>query len=165
MRDLNPLEFAVLPLRKYADFSGRAPRAEYWWFYLGSVILNFLAGLLDGALGTSEIISGAVSLALLLPSLAVTVRRLHDTDRSGWWLLAFVAVFGVIGAMAVLGGPSLGQSFGSTAGMFTFMMVAVLAMLAVGITMLVFMVQEGTEGENRYGSDPYGPDNLEQVFA
>ena len=164
MHDLNPLEWAVLPLRKYADFSGRAPRAEYWWFYLGSVIVSFGLGIVDSALGTA-VIGGVFNLAVLVPSLAVTVRRLHDIDRTGWWLLAIVGVFGIIGAMGVVAG--LNASFGSAsmAGSFTLVVLALVAMIAVGITMLVFMVTEGTQGDNRYGPDPYGPNNLEQVFA
>jgi uncharacterized membrane protein YhaH (DUF805 family) len=164
MRELNPVEWAVLPLKKYANFSGRASRAEYWWFYLGTVIVGIVCAGVDAALGTKDIIGNAANVALLVPWLSVTVRRLHDIDRTGWWLLAFVASFGLIGLLAVFVGGA-GQPSGSMAGMFTAMIVALVAVIVVGITMLVFMIQQGTEGSNRYGPDPYGPDNLEQVFA
>jgi uncharacterized membrane protein YhaH (DUF805 family) len=79
--------------RKYADFHGRARRSEYWFFILFSAIVSAVAGILDtifgirsGTYGTGPI-QGIVQLALLLPTLAVGVRRLHDTSRSGWWLL------------------------------------------------------------------------------
>ncbi len=82
-------------LRQYAVFRGRARRAEYWWFVLFTVLVSLVAGIIDGMLGTMAqsgvgFVGTIASLALLLPSLAVTVRRLHDTDRSGWWVLAFL---------------------------------------------------------------------------
>jgi uncharacterized membrane protein YhaH (DUF805 family) len=66
---------------KYATFNGRAPRSEYWWF----VLFTFLVSLATGMV--SQTLSGLFSLAVLLPSLAVGVRRLHDIDKSGWFLL------------------------------------------------------------------------------
>lgn len=66
---------------KYATFSGRATRSEFWWFMLFCVLLNCAAGQINGS------VYGIVSLALLLPSLAVGTRRLHDLGKSGWWLL------------------------------------------------------------------------------
>jgi uncharacterized membrane protein YhaH (DUF805 family) len=98
--------------RKYADFSGRSRRAAYWYFVLFNVIVTFalaiLASLL-GALNGSEgvgvfgvlafIVYGLLiiySLVIILPSLALSVRRLHDTDRSGWWVLINLVPFGSI---------------------------------------------------------------------
>ncbi len=72
---------------KYIDFSGRASRSEYWWFTLFSVAVNIVTSLLDGMMGTTPAFNGLFTIAVLLPSLAVTVRRLHDTDRSAWWIL------------------------------------------------------------------------------
>ena len=66
---------------KYADFSGRASRSEYWWWFL----FVFLASAVAGAI--SQTLSAVFALAVLLPHLAVGARRLHDTDRSGWLLL------------------------------------------------------------------------------
>jgi uncharacterized membrane protein YhaH (DUF805 family) len=89
-------------LKKYAEFSGRARRKEYWMFVLFNLIIVFVLGFIDGVLGlTTEggmgILGGLYSLAVLLPSIAVGVRRLHDTGRSGWWLLiAFVPFIGAI---------------------------------------------------------------------
>lgn len=73
-------------LSKYATFSGRARRAEYWWFSLFAVIVYVLAALVDSASG-SQVAAIVAFVALILPSIAVTVRRLHDTGRSGWWYL------------------------------------------------------------------------------
>lgn len=76
---------------KYADFKGTAKRSEYWWFILFLVIGGALAGVISEKLGI------LFNLATLLPALAVGARRLHDTDRSGWWqLLCFVPLVGVI---------------------------------------------------------------------
>jgi uncharacterized membrane protein YhaH (DUF805 family) len=83
-------------LTQYATFTGRARRSEYWWFALAQIIASFVASALDQALGTI-LLSLLVGLGLLIPSIAVGVRRLHDTGRSGWWLLiAFVPLVGAI---------------------------------------------------------------------
>ena len=78
-------------LSKYATFTGRARRSEYWWFLLFEFLMMAAASTINDKL------SGLVSLALLLPALAVGVRRLHDIGRSGWWLLlSLVPVIGWI---------------------------------------------------------------------
>jgi uncharacterized membrane protein YhaH (DUF805 family) len=80
-------------LQKYVGFSGRARRSEYWWFFLFTVLVSMVASVLDSILGTMSdttnvgLIGSIASLALLLPSIAVAIRRLHDTSRSGWWIL------------------------------------------------------------------------------
>ncbi|MGO9427002.1 MAG: DUF805 domain-containing protein [Steroidobacteraceae bacterium] len=90
-------------LKKYAVFHGRARRKEYWYFILLSSIISTVLTIVDSLSGTfnsaSEVglLGGIYLLATLVPSLAVTVRRLHDTGRSGWWiLLGLVPVVGVI---------------------------------------------------------------------
>jgi len=77
-------------LQRYAQFSGRARRAEYWWFTLFNIIVAFVLGLASGV----EPVSGSIVFAIfvfviatIIPSIAVSVRRLHDTGRSGWWCL------------------------------------------------------------------------------
>ena len=134
------MEWAILPLRKYAVFSGRSRPKEYWMFVLFMIIGVLVLSFVDSALGlggSSEryaetgpmgasagfynsggLLTGLFGLALLIPSIAVGVRRLHDTDRSGWWLL--------IGLVPVVG----------------------------AIVLLVFMISSGTSGPNRFGPDP-----------
>ena len=80
---------------KYVTFSGRAPRSEYWYWALFSFIVQIVANMLDMAMGMG-LISGLLSLALLLPSIAVGIRRLHDIDRTGWWLLIAFTGIGII---------------------------------------------------------------------
>lgn len=87
---------------KYMDFTGRAVRSEYWYYTLFAVIVGIVAGIIDTALGlrlgeagTVGIIGTVLNVAMLLPGLGVSVRRLHDGNRSGWWLLvAFVPIVG-----------------------------------------------------------------------
>ncbi|MCE5983147.1 DUF805 domain-containing protein [Pseudomonas wadenswilerensis] len=74
-------------LKKYAVFSGRARRKEYWMFFLVNILVAMVLGFIEGVAGTGAILSNLYSLALLIPGIAVGVRRMHDTDRSGWWLL------------------------------------------------------------------------------
>ena len=111
-------------LKKYAVFSGRSRRMEYWYFVLFNIIVSIVLGVIDGLLGTrgsgmgAGLLSGIYGLAVLIPSLAVTVRRLHDIDRSGWWIL--IALVPLIGT----------------------------------IVLLVFALLEGTPGANRYGPNP-----------
>ncbi|MFJ6636480.1 DUF805 domain-containing protein [Streptomyces sp. NPDC091376] len=84
-------------LKKYAVFSGRARRKEYWMFVLFNFIAAVVLYALDLALGTAPVIYGIYVLAVFLPSLGVMIRRLHDTDRSGWWfLIAFIPLVGAI---------------------------------------------------------------------
>jgi uncharacterized membrane protein YhaH (DUF805 family) len=84
-------------LKKYAVFSGRARRREYWIFCLFNFIIALVLGFVEGLIGSPGIVGGLYSLAVFVPGLAVSVRRLHDTNRSGWWLLiAFVPIIGAI---------------------------------------------------------------------
>jgi uncharacterized membrane protein YhaH (DUF805 family) len=115
------------PLRKYATFTGRARRSEYWLFWLFTVILEVVVSVVTGGFGNNPMsptlglglmVYCLILLALIIPSIAVGVRRLHDTDRSGWWLL--IAFLPIIGALVLL----------------------------------VFFVLEGTRGANRFGPDP-----------
>ena len=87
-------------LKKYAVFSGRARRKEYWFFFLINIIITFVLGFIEGLAGTAGILACIYSLAVLIPGIAVTVRRLHDTNRSGWWLL--VGLVPLLGAIALL---------------------------------------------------------------
>ena len=89
-RPMMPYRQAVkVCFRKYATFSGRASRAEYWWFYLLYFILYILAFAVDyGLIGMyTSVFTRIVALAFMLPMLAAGVRRLHDTNHSGWWIL------------------------------------------------------------------------------
>jgi uncharacterized membrane protein YhaH (DUF805 family) len=82
-------------LKKYVVFSGRARRKEFWMFTLFSAIISIILNIVDRVIGTdsatgSGLLGSLYGLAVLLPTLAVGMRRLHDTDRSGWWLLLYL---------------------------------------------------------------------------
>ncbi len=141
------MHWMILPFKRYAEFTGRSRRMEYWMFALFNVIVvvglafvtggaGFLAGLADptatgagiGALfGGLGVVIVLYVLAVIIPSIAVTVRRLHDRDMSGWWYLGFF-VGGLI--------PYIG--------------------FLVSIAFLVIMLLPGTVGPNRFGDDPKG---------
>ncbi|MFT6464809.1 DUF805 domain-containing protein [Halopseudomonas sp.] len=122
------MEWYLEVLRKYAVFSGRARRKEYWFFTLFNLLAMLVLSFIDGMIGMYSIeagvgvLSGIYALGILIPSLAVTVRRLHDTGRTGWWiLLAFIPLIGAL-------------------------------------VLLIFTVLDSTPGSNKYGPDPKGID-------
>jgi uncharacterized membrane protein YhaH (DUF805 family) len=87
-------------LKNYVGFQGRARRKEYWMFVLFSAIISIVLSIIDAIANLSSVLSGIYSLAVFLPSLAVSVRRLHDTGRSGWWIL--IGLIPLIGAIILL---------------------------------------------------------------
>ena len=135
------MDLMFQPLRKYADFTGRARRMEFWLFWLFligiQIVFSILIGLVAGPTaavadptdpfavlnGPAKALYGVfflMMLALLIPSLAVSIRRLHDTNRTGWWLL--------LGLVPFLG----------------------------ALVLLIFYLLDGTPGPNKYGPDPKG---------
>jgi uncharacterized membrane protein YhaH (DUF805 family) len=101
----------------YVKFDGRASRPAFWWWVLFAVLVTVGANIIDLAIG-APVFSAIVGLGLLLPNLSVSIRRLHDTDRTGWWVLIWLI-------------PLIGW-----------------------IVLLVFYLQQGDAGENRFGPPP-----------
>jgi len=193
------MNWMLMPLKRYADFSGRSRRMEFWmWqvfkFLVGAVFMVIFMVVFGAAFATigskdpnqidaAQLIaaSGTVlviwmiymifCLAILIPDIAVGVRRLHDTNRSGWWLLAPIASY-FIGIMAVVATAGVGASMGANDQVGTGLMatggiiglVVMLVTLGLFLTLLVFWFLDGTPGPNRYGPDPKGRD-ASQVFA
>lgn len=88
-------------MRNYVTFGGRAARPEFWWFVLFLVLGNILLGIVDRILfGDATVLSGLFGLATLLPAIAVSVRRLHDIGKSGWWVL--LHLIPLIGTLVML---------------------------------------------------------------
>jgi uncharacterized membrane protein YhaH (DUF805 family) len=179
---LSPVGWALRPLKKYADFKGRAPRAEFWWFMLFVTLLYLVfalalgmvagaaatidpAAAATGAFGISFIILGLFWLALLVPTIAVQTRRLHDTNRTGWWVAGFY-LFYLLYLVAVFGIAASAPEAGSATGVGGVAVAGLLAIVFFGyaILLLVFFCLPGTKGPNRYGDDPYGAD-VAEVFA
>jgi uncharacterized membrane protein YhaH (DUF805 family) len=94
------MNWYIKVLKNYAVFSGRAQRTEYWMFVLFNFIITLALAFLDSAINNPGVLTGLYSLAVLIPSLAVLFRRLHDTGRSGWWVL--ILLVPVIGAIVIL---------------------------------------------------------------
>ncbi|MBO6604757.1 MAG: DUF805 domain-containing protein [Roseicyclus sp.] len=117
-------------LEKYATFSGRARRSEFWWFFLFNIIVSAILNIIDRAIfgtsmtiGVTNSVFGVLySLAVLLPFIAVGARRLHDTGRSAWWLLiAFIPLIG-------------------------------------GLILIYWYIQPSQDGSNEYGPNPIADD-------
>jgi uncharacterized membrane protein YhaH (DUF805 family) len=150
------MEWMLLPYRRYAEFDGRSRRMEYWMFSLFTllVMLAFGALMIAGgfdlaALENPDVVQaepgplfwvgaaglGIFTLASLIPGIAVTVRRFHDRDMSGWWVIGFA----VLGALPYVG-------------------------WIASIANLVIMALAGTSGPNRFGPDPFDPGSAD-VFS
>ncbi len=85
-------------MSKYFDFKGRATRSEYWWFYLFTILLSWGAILVDN----TQVLSLLVNLVLMIPVFSAGARRLHDTNRSGWWQLLILTIIGIIPLIVLL---------------------------------------------------------------
>ena len=163
MNQLTPIDWAKRPIEKYADFTGRAPRAEFWWYLLAVIVASIVARIIDNILGMNVMgpygpLSLILILGLIVPNIAVAVRRLHDTDRSGWWILLPVVPYClafVLGGAAMMGGAASGSAMGMGAGM-GIAAIFLLIGAACAILLLVFYCLPGTPGDNRYGPNPYG---------
>jgi uncharacterized membrane protein YhaH (DUF805 family) len=88
------LDLALLPLKRYTDFAGRSRRKEYWFFVLAVWVVMIVLSIIEGMVGLTGMVGGAYGpltalfyLGILIPTIAVAIRRMHDQDRSGWWVL------------------------------------------------------------------------------
>jgi uncharacterized membrane protein YhaH (DUF805 family) len=182
------MEWMILPLKRYAQFSGRSCRKEYWMFVLFSFLVSIVLSLVDSALGlgghansfstsgngafaagansSGGILSGIWSLAIFIPSLAVGIRRLHDLDRSGWWYVAPLVV--IIVGVVLLAIGTMGLTAGAGGGGIGAAVIGGLLLLGggiVGIVLFVWFCTRGTDGPNRFGPDPLAPMNdLQETF-
>ena len=120
------MNWILLPLKKYAVFTGRSRRKEYWLWLLFIWIVMIVLSMIDRTMGTAGpdsyygVLTSIFALLVLIPNIAVGIRRLHDTGRTGWWLL--------IGLVPVIG----------------------------TIWLLILFALDGTPGPNLYGEDPKG---------
>jgi uncharacterized membrane protein YhaH (DUF805 family) len=121
---MSPIDYMKMPLQRYADFSGRSRRMEYWMFFVGYMGAAVVTSIIDGVLGMGQMVFGVYGplttlllLGAIVPSIAVGVRRLHDQDKTGWLML--------LGLIPI-----------------------------ANLVLLVFMFLEGTKGDNKYGPDP-----------
>jgi uncharacterized membrane protein YhaH (DUF805 family) len=165
------MEWMILPLKRYAQFNGRSRRKEYWMWTLFVILASIVTGILDSVLGLGGetalepgatpngfmyaigLMGGLLStlfvLATLIPAFAVSVRRLHDVDRTGWWL--------IVSFLPYLAGLALVVRAGSTGSVDGVAIVGAILLLVgaiASIVMLVWFCTSGTVGANRFGPDP-----------
>lgn len=172
------MHWMLLPLKRYAEFQGRSRRKEYWLFFLGAVMLYsaltiLMLVLLGGAILSAVQSNGSASpgavlgqgfagiaiamvigtlwLVLLVPSIAVGVRRLHDIDRAGWWLLLGYGPY----ILGVILEPAQSETLAD---------ILTLGSMIGFVLLLVLAALPGTRGPNRFGPDPRGED-VGEVFA
>lgn len=153
-------------LRKYVTFSGRASRSEYWWFFLfcfgAGIAAQMTEGIINAATGTPDgprLISSAFNIATFLPSLAVGWRRMHDTGRSGLFLLyPFIALIGImtfagfVGVVGFDGGAPNFESFDGITGMILF--VAVIILVISPFIVIWWLTRPSQPHPNEYGPVP-----------
>jgi uncharacterized membrane protein YhaH (DUF805 family) len=177
----------LMPLTRYADFSGRSRRMEFWMWNLLKFMVGCAIGILFFAFAGRALMNGdpkqmlavmfsvlslwmlcfVLWLAILVPDLAVTVRRLHDTNRSGWWVLApwgpYLLTVVVVSIGGAINGPMNGEP--GTPLLVSGLIAAglMIVSLGIGLLLLVFMFLDGTPGPNRFGPDPKG--DMGQVFS
>lgn len=153
------MQWYLKVLKNYAVFSGRARRKEYWMFILFNLIFSIVANIIDYIFGTRNIVltyglfSGLYTLVVLIPSLAVAVRRLHDVGKSGWFMIFILVPLLLFSyfAGAYPSDPSLLAPMGITAVIF----------FGIAIWMLVLFCTEGEVNDNKWGPNPK---NSEQNF-
>ena len=154
--ELTPVDWAKRPiLEKYADFTGRASRPELWWFVLGLVIAFVVARIIETVVGLGYLFAGSYGpltsllwLATIVPAVAVGVRRLHDTNRSGFWILLWLVPWGL---------TILVRFMYAGAGVYAMMgMMGLIGFISlIGLVVLiVFYCLPGTPGDNQYGPPP-----------
>lgn len=148
---MQPLDWALLPFSRYFDFSGRSSRAEYWYFTAFMWFVTLLILLMQQLLGEAvetvlAVVNGLFGLVTFVPSIAVTVRRLHDINRSGFVLLAYS-----IGVVVVAVLSTLAMVLGAFAAALV-----MLGVVVICVKFLILMVTEGDRGPNPYGPNPYG---------
>lgn len=182
---MNAINYAILPFFRYFDFRGRSSRSEYWWYSLLLVIIGILyfaysiaampsfTDMMDPDFDETALGYGFIdyvyiifSLATFIPNLAVSVRRLHDINRTGWWLAAFYGLMATssvlftgamitifVSAMVAISGDmsSMGSSFGSS-----YILIALSIGIFIGtlVWMIVWFASPSVSNNNRFGDDP-----------
>ena len=172
-----PIAAVKSGFRHYFQFSGRATRPQFWWWILFLAIAGTVLGIVDRIIGWDGFnpLPNLFTLATLLPTLAVTSRRLHDIGKTGWWQLVWQIVFGVPWAVAftmfIIILLAFGKSWDWTiadpanfAEIIADLLPAVLAFivaaavsLCLAIWIIIWLARPGDPGPNRYGPDPQAP--------
>ena len=182
---MNAINYAILPFFRYFDFRGRSSRSEYWWYSLLLVIIGILyfaysiaampsfTDMMDPDFDETALGYGFIdyvyiifSLATFIPNLSVSVRRLHDINRTGWWLAAFYGLMMTssilftgaminifVSAMLAISGDmnGMGSSFG---GAYILIALSIGIFIGTLVWMIVWFATPGVSSNNRFGGDP-----------
>ena len=168
---MDPVTAVKTCFKKYFDFKGRARRSEFWWFVLFVIIVSSALTFLSALVPAIGYLSLAFSLAVIIPQFAALVRRLHDTNHSGWWALLMVLCFlGYYGCFAYLLGPNIENlvnitdpmemgmqmvdSIQASPGVATAMMVCLFGAIILAIVNIIFAVFDSKWNTNKYGPSP-----------
>jgi len=140
---------------KYAVFSGRARRSEFWYFYLFYILVAFGLSFLSIRIPVAKYLYILFGLGVFLPYTAVTVRRLHDIGKSGWILLIFMVVIFLISMLMFLIIDIIAPTIeGSSMTVFIVYSIFVLIVLALAIWLIVWLCRDSQPGENKWGPNP-----------
>ncbi len=156
---VTPVEAVARGFSKYADFGGRATRAEYWWWMLFTSIISTALNALDRGFGEG-ILQTVFSLAVLLPTFAVTFRRLHDIGKTGWWHFGWLGIVLIswvtAGILLLATGVDLANWDPLSASMpsIVVLIAAIVSTLVVFVWSIVWLARQGESGQNRFGPDP-----------
>lgn len=135
----------------YFVFRGRATRAEFWWWWLFSFAVQIVGSIVDAVTGLPGILGTLLGLALVIPSLSVTVRRLHDINKSGWWLLLWfvpLAIAIIITLVSWIADLHDWAFYG------TAIAILIVFGLIIAVLFIYWIVRQGDDGSNKYGQDP-----------
>lgn len=168
---MNPVEAVTTCFKKFLDFKGRARRSEYWWYFLFTLVVSWVFNIVGSFFPMLIYVGLLCGLLLTIPQLSALTRRLHDTGRSGWWVLLYaLSLLAVYGSMIVIFYPlfnqlnaegdymMLGQiaadAIGNSPVASTIFVVGTLLSVIFWIVNLVFSILDSHWGENKYGPSP-----------
>ncbi len=132
-------------IKRYCQFRGRANRYEYWSFVLVNFVIGVILGYVEGLKGEPPVLSGAYSIFIVLPSIAAQTRRLHDTNRSGWWLGTLLLMIFIVGLI-----QGILEYNGIVVSPLISQVVSIIALIWI-VVLFIFYVKKGNPEENKYG--------------
>jgi uncharacterized membrane protein YhaH (DUF805 family) len=144
--------FRRIVTQHYFDFEGRTRRQEFWYYVIAFVVIDIAFAVVQAVLNTHALTS-LLALALLLPNLGIAVRRLHDINRTGWWVLIGAIPGTVMVVLTVISFMLAGAAAGFLL-LLPILSLCGLAALAAAALLIYWYAQPGTVGPNQYGPEP-----------
>lgn len=150
MVNRSPIEYYILAFQKYAQFSGRSTRSEYWWFIVGNVIIATVLWFIN-----IDILLNILSLVIFIPYLAVRARRLHDVGKTGWLQLLGIVAELLLPSLVIL----LALTSGRVQSVQIILIIPIIFLLISIIWLFILTIRDSTPGANKYGPNPKGAGN------